>query len=79
MAVFTVTTTPGQDRALAYLVSKGRAPNEAAIVQAAAQQALDDLTARARERNAGDLGAAYQAAAPDVQLQVRTLLNTPGL
>lgn len=79
MAVFSVTTTAQQDRVIDYLVTKGQAPNATALVQTLTSQGLNELIARARERNADDLGAAYQQADPTVQLQVRTLLNVTGI
>lgn len=79
MAIFTVTTTPLQDRVLDYLVSKGQAASAAVLVQAATSSQLNELIERARERNAGDLGTAYQQADATTQLQVRTLLNVTGI
>lgn len=75
MATFTVTTTPAQDKALAYLVDKGITSSPDVAVQQAVTQALNDMVDRVRERQSFDLQAAFAAADPVTQQQVRTLLN----
>lgn len=75
MATFTVTTTPTQDRAIAYFVAQGQAANADALVQAATGQALTNLIDRFRESDDRAVATALQKADAATVAQVKTLLG----